>query len=84
MAKVLLVDDEMALTDSLGRVFRLEGHEVVIAGDGAAGYELAIADTYDLFIVDWMLPELSGVDLCQRLRQRGIADRKSTRLNSSH
>ncbi|MEM6501821.1 MAG: response regulator transcription factor [Cyanobacteria bacterium P01_C01_bin.89] len=73
MAKVLLVDDEMALTDSLGRVFRREGHEVVIAADGAAGYELAIADTYDLFIVDWMLPELSGVDLCQRLRQRGIA-----------
>ncbi|MGD1851222.1 MAG: response regulator transcription factor, partial [Cyanophyceae cyanobacterium] len=73
MAKVLLVDDEMALTDSLGRVLRREGYEVVVAGDGTAGYGLAIADVYDLFILDWMLPELSGVDLCQQLRQRGVA-----------
>ena len=73
MAKVLLVDDEIALTDSLGRVLRREGYEVTIAADGAAGYDQAIAQTFDLFILDWMLPELSGIELCRRLRQQGIA-----------
>ncbi|MEM9771815.1 MAG: response regulator transcription factor, partial [Cyanobacteria bacterium P01_D01_bin.73] len=73
MAKLLLVDDEVALTDSLGRVLQREGYEVVVAGDGTEGYSQAIADSYDLFILDWMLPGLSGVDLCQRLRDQGLA-----------
>lgn len=72
MAELLLVDDELALTDSLGRVLGREGYGVTIASDGATGYDLAIAHPYDLFILDWMLPELSGIELCQRLRQRGI------------
>ena len=73
MAKVLLVDDEIALTDSLSRVLRREGYDVQVASDGSAGYNQAIAETFDLFILDWMLPGQSGIDLCRRLRQQGIA-----------
>ncbi|MEM1425784.1 MAG: response regulator transcription factor [Cyanobacteria bacterium P01_H01_bin.130] len=73
MAKVLLVDDEIALTDSLSRVLRREGYDVQVASDGSAGYNQAIADAFDLFILDWMLPGQSGIDLCRRLREQGIA-----------
>ncbi|TAD74334.1 MAG: DNA-binding response regulator [Oscillatoriales cyanobacterium] len=70
-AKILLVDDERELSDPLSRLLVREGYCVDTAADGRSGYELATGTTYDLLILDWMLPELSGVDLCQQLRQGG-------------
>ncbi|MGA1473970.1 MAG: two-component system response regulator RppA [Prochlorothrix sp.] len=70
-AAILLVDDEPELTAPLSRVLQREGYHVDVAQDGEAGYQLAQENTYQLLILDWMLPQCSGVELCQRLRQQG-------------
>lgn len=68
--RILLVDDEEALTAPLQRMLSREGYQVDVASDGQTGEQLAIAQTYDLLILDWMLPERSGLDLCRSVRQR--------------
>jgi len=72
MSKLLLVDDEPALTAPLSRLLAQNGYQVDVAGDGAEGLALALANPYDLLILDWMLPRQSGVALCQRLRAEKI------------
>ncbi|MGF1479535.1 MAG: two-component system response regulator RppA [Cyanophyceae cyanobacterium] len=69
--KILLVDDEVELTEPLSQVLTREGYEVDIADNGAQGIELALAQEYDLLILDWMLPRCSGVEICQQLRSQG-------------
>jgi len=70
--RILVVEDEehilMALEDDL----RIEGYEVNAATDGAAGLELARSDSYDLVILDIMLPELNGFEVCRELRSNGV------------
>lgn len=66
--KILLVDDEVELTEPLSRVLQREGYAVKVAHDGETGYELAIASEFDLLILDWMMPGLSGLEMCRRLR----------------
>ena len=66
--KILLVDDEAELTDPLSRVLSREGYQVEVADNGAMGKELALNNNYDLLILDWMLPQQSGIELCQELR----------------
>jgi len=68
---ILLVDDERELAEPLSRLLGREGYSVDVASDGQAGYRLASQNQYDLLILDWMLPEVSGVEICQRLRQGG-------------
>jgi len=69
--RILLVDDEAELTEALTRVLQREGYAVDVVHDGEAGYQLAEDDGYALLILDWMLPGISGLEICQRLRQRG-------------
>ncbi len=69
--KILLVDDEAALTEPLHRLLTREGYSVDIATDGRAGCNLAILGNYDLLILDWMLPQLTGLQICQQLRSQG-------------
>ncbi|OWY66183.1 DNA-binding response regulator [cyanobacterium TDX16] len=69
--KILLVDDEVELTDPLSRLLSREGYEVDVAYDGNKGSNLATQKTYDLLILDWMLPHQSGLDICQQLRRSG-------------
>jgi two-component system, OmpR family, manganese sensing response regulator len=66
--KILLVDDEPALTEPLGRLLTKEGYVVDVAADGRKGSELAMAGDYDLLILDWMLPHATGLQICQQLR----------------
>lgn len=70
--KILLVDDEAELTDPLSRVLSREGYFVEVADNGAMGKELALKNSYDLLILDWMLPQQSGIELCQELRSHSI------------
>ncbi len=67
---ILLVDDEVELTEPLAQILSQEGYKVYISHDGRSGWELAQKQTYDLLILDWMLPHLSGIEICRRLRQR--------------
>jgi OmpR-family two-component system manganese-sensing response regulator len=69
--KILLVDDEPALTEPLSRLLTREGYIVDVATDGLVGSELATAGSYDLLILDWMLPHFTGLQICQQLRDRG-------------
>lgn len=67
---ILLVDDEIELADPLSRLLTREGHQVDVATDGDMGLAMAEKGGYDLLILDWMLPGLSGLDLCRRIRSR--------------
>jgi OmpR-family two-component system manganese-sensing response regulator len=71
--RILLVDDEVELTDALKHLFTKEGYIVDIAHDGASGQSLALSNSYDLLVLDWMLPAISGLDLCRHLRSQGQA-----------
>lgn len=68
--RILLVDDEIELTAPLSLALTREGYTVDVADDGNNGSEMAIAGNYDLLILDWMLPEKSGLEICQELRSR--------------
>lgn len=68
---ILLVDDEVELTDPLSRALTREGYHVDVADDGQVGREMALKGDYDLLILDWMLPHLPGLEICQALRARG-------------
>jgi two-component system, OmpR family, manganese sensing response regulator len=71
--RILLVDDETELTDPLSRLLKREGYIVDAAYDGENGSQMAKNTTYDLLILDWMLPEKTGLEICQELRQQGKA-----------
>lgn len=70
--KVLIVEDEAKMASFLERGLREEGYVVDIAADGAQGWKLASENNYDLFVVDWMIPQISGVDLCRKIREKGM------------
>ncbi|MBN3961102.1 two-component system response regulator RppA [Nostoc sp. NMS8] len=67
---ILLVDDEIELTQPLSRLLTREGYAVDAAYDGTSGSELAQAGSYDLLILDWMLPGKTGLEICQELRRQ--------------
>ncbi|MEM1391937.1 MAG: response regulator transcription factor [Cyanobacteria bacterium P01_H01_bin.150] len=68
---IILVEDEIKLAQFLEMELSSEGYSVSIANDGMAGLILARESSPDLAILDWMLPGLSGVELCRRLRATG-------------
>lgn len=75
MAKVLVVDDEPDIVGLIAFVFRSNGHEVVIAGDGCEALRKARALTPDIIVLDVMLPEMDGFTVCEVLRRdRATAD----------
>ena len=67
---VLVVEDEDALATLLEYNFEKEGYEVGLAGDGESALIMAAERTPDIILMDWMLPKLSGVEACRRLRRR--------------
>jgi DNA-binding response OmpR family regulator len=67
--KILLVDDEPTLLETLAFNLQAAGYQVVTAGDGAAALEQARAEAPDLVVLDLMLPELDGLTVCRSLRQ---------------
>jgi len=71
MANILLVDDEVALTEPLAKALGHQGYSVDVASEGETGLAMAIADQYDLLILDWMLPQRSGVEICRQIRKLG-------------
>ncbi len=69
---ILIVEDERRLAVLLRRVLVEERHTVDLAHDGTNGLNLALSDSYDLVILDLMLPEVDGVQICQQMRDEGI------------
>jgi two-component system response regulator RegX3 len=67
-ARLLVADDERAILDSVCYTLRREGFEVDEASDGRAALDSARAHSYDLIVLDLMMPGLSGLDVCRALR----------------
>src|SRR4028119_379449 len=72
MARILIIEDEEMMARMLARVLREEGYVAETAGDGRTGLGRALYDSFDLLIVDWMLPERSGVQIVRGLRAAEI------------
>ena len=68
MAKILIVEDEMKIARFLELELKHEGYEVLLAGDGRTGLDKALKEKPDLVILDIMLPGLSGIEVCRRIR----------------
>lgn len=67
--RILLVEDESAIADSVAYSLRGEGFEVEVAGDGLSALSLYRSFRPDLIVLDLMLPKLSGLDLCRMIRR---------------
>ena len=70
--RLLIVEDERELAESLRRGLTAEGYTVDVAHDGNTGLELAASEGYQAVILDLMLPRLNGYQVCARLRERGV------------
>ncbi len=68
--RILLVEDEPGLVMTLTDRLRSEGYAVEAAGDGESGLARALGESFDLIVLDVMLPGRNGLDLCRELRQR--------------
>ncbi len=71
MQKILVIDDDDGLRDTIGLMLENEGYRPLLAADGATGLATALSDRPDLILVDLRMPGLSGVEVCKRLRAAG-------------
>lgn len=69
MSKILIVEDDAKIARFVELELRHEGYETETAGDGRTGLEKALKPGVDLVLLDLMLPELSGIEVCRRVRQ---------------
>jgi two-component system response regulator MprA len=69
--KILIIEDDQAIVSLLQRGFAHEGYEVAVAYDGENGLKQVREEKPDLVILDWMLPGMDGLDVCQRIREEG-------------
>lgn len=72
MAKILIIEDEPAMQLGLKDNLELDGYDVSLAGDGESGLNKIRAESFDLILLDVMLPKLSGFDVCKTARAEGI------------
>ncbi len=72
--KILIVEDEVSQVEILRFNLCQQGFDVSVAMDGEEGVQAAVEDPPDLILLDWMLPNLSGIEICRQLRRN-----KSTR-----
>lgn len=70
MAKIILVEDEINIASFIERGLREFGHEVSVVYDGNAGWELLQNESFDLLILDIIMPDMNGLELCRMYRQR--------------
>lgn len=68
MMKILLIEDEKNLARFIELELKYEGYEVSVSYDGRSGLELAIEEEWDLILLDIMLPQLNGIEVCRRIR----------------
>jgi DNA-binding response OmpR family regulator len=72
MSKILIVEDEPAMQIGLKDNLEFDGYAVDIAGTGKEGLEKILNNRFDLVLLDVMLPEMSGFDVCKNVRKEGI------------
>ena len=67
---LLIVEDEAGITSFLRQGLEEEGYAVDVAEEGKQGLAMALSGNYDLLLLDWMLPNVTGVELCRRFREK--------------
>ena len=72
MQTILVIDDDENLRDTIGVLLEREGFRAILAADGKTGLDQAILGKPALILADLRLPDLSGVEICKRLRNSGI------------
>lgn len=70
MSKILIVEDEIAIAELEKDYLELSGFEVEVETDGMTGLDRALAEDFDLFILDLMLPGIDGFEICRRIREK--------------
>ncbi|MBE5890720.1 MAG: response regulator transcription factor [Lachnospiraceae bacterium] len=70
MSKILIVEDEVDIADLEKDYLELSGFEVEIEHNGQRGLARALSEDYDLFILDLMLPDMDGFEICKEIRER--------------
>lgn len=68
--KILVVEDEIGISNFLKQGLEEEGYDVTIANDGDGGLKKALTQDFDLILLDWMLPLLSGIEVCKKIREK--------------
>lgn len=69
--RILIVEDEKKMASFIERGLKEEGYAVDAAFDGEQGWEYANINQYDAMILDWNLPKMEGIVLCQKIREAG-------------
>lgn len=67
--KILLAEDDLNLGNLLSLLLKKQSIKVTWTKDGQEAYDQVYSDGYDVLVLDWMMPQLSGIDLCKRLRE---------------
>lgn len=68
MPKILIADDESHILNVVALKLRNAGYEVITASDGGDAYAKAVAEAPALFVTDFHMPVMSGIDVCRKLR----------------
>ena len=68
--KILIIEDDAAIAELVRYNLAAEGYRVAVAVSGEEAEVMVDEDRFDLVVLDWMLPGLSGIELCRRLRRR--------------
>ena len=72
MNRILLIEDDTALAETLIVALEMENYKVIHSADGEEGCHLAESERVDLLLLDLVLPSLSGIEICKRLRGKGV------------
>lgn len=70
--RILLVEDEHKIAGSIKKGLEQEHYAVDVAYTGITGYDLASSEDYDLIVLDLMLPDMNGIDICVELREQNV------------
>ncbi len=68
--KILVVDDEASIVNIISFNLKKEGYEVITANDGETGLELALSEKPDLVLLDIMMPQMDGYEVCRKIREK--------------
>ena len=70
--KILVIEDEIGIANFLKQGLEEEGYEVLTASNGQSGIDLALSVDVDLILLDWMLPKVTGIDVCKTIRKTNL------------
>src|SRR3970282_234616 len=67
--KILIVEDEIGIANFLKQGLEEDGYDVLVANDGKTGYELALSQKVNVILLDWILPKMTGIEVCKSIRK---------------